>query len=251
VTPRAVSPAAAAGTGHGVEPSVDSLLQRAARAEQRRILAWVIAGVLVTAGTFALASETSGGVVLVLASALALWSVRQTAGLALARRDFQNASSPPRKAYVVLVRDPNPRAVRPLLAIWDRRPARGERLPKPDSVWRCDDELDELESSAGSAELHQAWVDTGSRSWSKPRWVRADAGLAVPHRRALLGRWYVSTILRRDRPEDPYPLTIADPHAAPAGVAAEELELGGSLLGSTTGRVVFLAVVAAIVLLFA
>ena len=251
MTHRAVWSAAVAGTGHGVRPSVDSLLHRATRAEQRRVLAWVIAGMLVTAGTFALASETTGGVVLVLAAALALWSVRQTAGLALARRDFQNASSPPRKAYVVLMHDPNPRAVRPLLAIWGERPAPGERLPKPDSVWRCDDELDELESSPGSAEVHEAWVDTGSRSWSKPRWVRADAGLAVPHRRSLFGRWYVSTTLRRDRPEEPYPLTIADPHATPAGVAAEELELGGSLLGSTAGRAVFLVVVAVLVILLA
>ena len=213
-------------------------------------MAWVIAGVLVTAGAFALASEITGGVVLVLAAALALWSVRQAAGLALARRDFRNATSPPRRAYVVLMHDPNPRAVRPLLAIWDERPAPGERLPEPDSVWRCDDELDALESFPGSAEVHEAWVDTGSRSWSKPRWARADAGLAVPHRRSLFGRWYVSTTLRRDRPEGPHPLTLADPHAAPAGMAAEELELGGSLLGSTAGRVVFLAVVAVLIVVF-
>ena len=215
------------------------------------MVAWVIAGALATACTFAIASETTGGVVLVLAAALALWSVRQTAGLALARRDFRNASSPPRRAYVVLMHDPNPRAVRPLLAIWDERPAPGQRLPKPGSVWRCDDELDELKSSPGSTEVHEAWVDTGSRSWSKPRWVRADAGLAVPHRRSLFGRWYVSTTLRRDRPEEPHPLTLADPHATPAGVAAEEPELGGSLLGSTAGRVVFLAVVAVFVVVFA
>lgn len=234
-----------------MQPSVDRLLHRATRAERRRVVAWVLAGVLVTAGMFAVASETTGGVVLVLAAALALWSVRQTAGLALARRDFQNPSNPPRKAYVVLMHDPNPRAIRPLLAIWDERPAPGERLPKPDSVWRCDDELDELASFAGSAEVHEAWVDTGSRAWSKPRWVRADAGLAVPHRRSLFGRWYVRTTLRRDRPEEAHPLTLSDPHTAPAGVAAEELELGGSLLGSTAGRVVFLGVIAVLVLLFA
>ena len=99
--------------------------------------------------------------------------------------------------------------------------------------------------------MHEAWVDTGSRSWSKPRWVRADAGLAVPHRRSLFGRWYVSTTLRRDRPGEPHPLTLADPHAGAAGVAGEELELDGSLLGSTAGRVVFLAVVAVIVVVFA
>lgn len=146
--------------------------------------------------------------------------------------------------------DPNPRAFRPLLGIWGERPTPGERLRKPDSVWRCDDELDELESFAGSAEVHEAWVDTGSRSWSKPRWVRADAGLVVPHRRSLFGRWYVNTTLRRDRPGEPHPLTIADPRAATAGVAGEELELGGSLLGSTTGRVVFLAVLAVLVVIF-
>ena len=28
--------------------------------------------------------------------------------------------------------------------------------------------------------VHEAWVDTGPRRWSKPRWVAADAGLAVP-----------------------------------------------------------------------
>jgi hypothetical protein len=75
--------------------------------------------------------------------------------------------------------------------------------------------------------------------------------LAVPHRRSLFGRWYVSTTLRRDRPEEPHPLTVADPHAPPAGVAAEGLELDGSLLGSTAGRVVFLAVVAVLVVVFA
>jgi hypothetical protein len=226
---------------------VDSLLRRAARAERRRVAAWVLAGALVTAGTLVLASEATGWVVAAIAIALALWSVRQTAAIALARRDLRNASTPPRRAYVVLLHDPNPRAVRPLLAIWDERPAPGERLPKPDSVWRCDDELDELESFAGSAEIHEAWVDTGARSWSKPRWVRADAGLAVPHRRSLLGRWYVNTSLRRDRPEEPHPLTLADPHAMPAGVAGEEPELGGSLLGSTAGRAVFLAVLAVLV----
>ena len=209
------------------------------------MLAWVLAGALVTAGTFPLASESTGWVVAVIAIALALWSVRQTLGLALSRRDFESASSPPRRAYVVLMHDPNPRAVRPLLAIWDERPTPGERLPKPDSVWRCDDELDELESSAGSAEVHEAWVDTGPRSWSKPRWVRADAGLAVPHRRALLGRWYVSTSLRRDRPESPHPLTLADPHGA--GGAGGELALDGSLLGSTAGRIAFLAVLAVLI----
>ena len=93
-------------------------------------------------------------------------------------------------------------------------------------------------------------MDTGSRSWSKPRWVRADAGIAVPHRRSLFGRWYFGRVTRADRPGDPEPLTLEDPHAAVSGFTAEEpLELGGSLAGSTAGRVAFLAVLAAVLVL--
>ena len=212
------------------------------------MLTWMLAGVLVTAGTFALASPTTGWIVAVFAASLALWSVRQVAGLTLARRDFRNSVTPPRKAFVVLLDDPNPRAIRPLLAVWNERPAPGERLHKPDSVWRCDDELDELESTPGDVEVHEAWVDTGRRSWSKPRWVRADAGLAVPHRRSMFGRWYANTTMRGDRPGEAHPLTLSDPHAAPAGVTGDErLELEGSLLGSTAWRLVFLALLAVLV----
>ena len=136
--------------------------------------------------------------------------------------------------------DPNPRGFRPLLAVWDERPAAGERLPKPRSVWRCDDELDELESFPGDVEVHEAWLDTGRRSWSKPRWVRADGGIAVPHRRSLFGRWYVE--------QEPAPgparggASADDRGSAPrAGGRVEELELGGSLIGSVAWRLVFLA----------
>jgi len=234
-----------------VTPSVDRLLHRASRAERRRILAWLLAGALVTAGTAVVSSPPIATVVGAVAGMLALWSVRQTAGLALARADFNRASTPPRRAFVVLLHDPNPRAVRPLLAIWPDRPPSGGRLPKPERVWRCDDELLELESMPQEVEVHEAWVDTGPRSWSKPRWVRADAGITVPHRRSLFGRWYFGRVTSRDRPGDPAPLTLADPHAEPAGVTGEEpLELGGSLAGSTAGRLAFLAVVAAVIVLF-
>ena len=98
--------------------------------------------------------------------------------------------------------------------------------------------------------VHEAWVDTGPRSWSKPRWVRADAGITVPHRRSLFGRWYFGRITRGDRPGDPEPLTLEDPHAAVPGFTADEpLELGGSLAGSTAGRVIGLAVLAAVIVL--
>ena len=160
------------------------------------MLAWILAGALVAAGTGVVSSPPIAIAIGLVAALAGLWSVRQTAGLMLARHDFNRASTPPRRAYVVLLHDPNPRAVRPLLAIWPDRPPSGERLPKPESVWRCDDELLELESMPRGVEVHEAWVDTGPRSWSKPRWVRADAGIAVPHRRSMFGRWYFGRVTR-------------------------------------------------------
>ena len=233
-----------------MKASVDRLLHRATRAERRRVLAWILAGALVTAGTGVVSSPAIAIVIGTVAALLGLWSVRQTAGLMLARHDFNRASTPPRRAYVVLLHDPNPRAVRPLLAIWSDRPPSGERLPKPESVWRCDDELLELESMPGHVTVHEAWVDTGPRSWSKPRWVRADGGITVPHRRSMFGRWYFRRVTSGDRPGDPEPLTLEDPHAAVSGFTADEpLELGGSLAGSTAGRVAALAVLAAVIVL--
>ena len=232
-----------------MEATVDHLLRRAARAEQRRVVAWLLAGVPVAAAAAALGSGSIAAVLAVIAAALSLWSVRQVTGIAIARRDFNAASSPPRRAFVVLLHDPNPRAVRPLLAVWDERPSPGERLPKPRSVWRCDDELLELESTVGEVEVHEAWLDTGGRSWSKPRWVRGDAGIAVPHRRSMFGRWYVNTTLRRERPGEARRLTLEDPHQATvAGIAESDVEPGGSLLGSTAGRAAFLAALAVLFL---
>jgi hypothetical protein len=232
-----------------VEATVDHLLRRAGKAERRRVVAWTLAAVPVAGIVALLGNGPIAVIVAAIAGLLALWSVRQVYGIAVARRDFNAAAFPPRKAFVVLLHDPNPRAVRPLLAIWDERPPRGERLPKPRSVWRCDDELLELESMVGSIDVHEAWLDTGRFSWSKPRWVRADAGIAVPHRRSMFGRWYVNTTLRKERPGEAKPLTLDDPHAETVrGIAAPEVEVGGSLLGSMPGRVDFMAVVAVLML---
>ena len=55
--------------------------------------------------------------------------------------------------------------------------------------------------------------------------------------------------LRRDRPGEARPLTIDDPHRMPA-TGVEDLELGGSLLGSVAGRLVFLAALTALILVF-
>jgi hypothetical protein len=114
-------------------------------------------------------------------------------------RDRRRAATAPRRAYVVVLHDVNPRAIRPLLGVWSSRPAAGRRLSKADRVFRCDDELDELVSLPGRVRVHEAWVDTGPRPSSKLRWVAADDGIAVVHRRALFGRWYLSRLTRRDR----------------------------------------------------
>jgi hypothetical protein len=245
--PRFDSEARDGGRGRG--PSIASLLHRAARAERRRAGAWLLAGVVTAAGALALGSAAGALLAGLMGSALALWSARQVIGVHLARRDFRSADTPPRRAYVVLLHDPNPKAVRPLLAVWPERPAEGRRLPKPQSVWRCDDELDDLKSSQGSVVVHEAWLDTGPRSWSKPRWVCADAGIAVPHRRALLGRWYVSVLVRSDRPGEGRRLTLDDPHAVPE--IGDELPIEGSLLRSVVGRIVFLTVFTAVAIALA
>ena len=141
-------------------------------------------------------------------------------------RDFRKASTPPRCAYVVLLEDANPRAIRPLLAIWATKPAVGERLqagPRLPLRRRTED----LELTADVV-VREAWIDTGSHPSSKPRWIAADAGIAVPHRRAILGRWYVSMLTRHDRPASPKPVIIGAP--TPAAVTVVDREpLEGSL----------------------
>lgn len=235
--------------GARVRPSVASLLHRAVRAERRRAGAWLLAGAVTAAGALALASAAGALVAGLMGLGLAVWSARQVVALYIARRDFHSADTPPRRAYVALLHDPNPQAFRPLLAVWEQPPPPRERLPKPQSVWRCDDELIELTSSQASVVVHEAWLDTGPRSWSKPRWACADAGIAVPHRRALLGRWYVSMIVRSGRLGEVRRLTLGDPHGVPQ--TAEELPLDGSLLRSVAWRIVLLAGFTAVVLALA
>jgi hypothetical protein len=110
-----------------------------------------------------------------------LWDLRRLWAVWLALRDFRKGATSPRRAFVMLLHDPAPRMVRPLLGVWSQAPAqRGGRLPKPEQVYRCDEDRDDLESFQGDVVVHEAWVDTGPRRWSKPRWVAADAGLAVP-----------------------------------------------------------------------
>jgi hypothetical protein len=117
---------------------------------------------------------------------------------------------------------------------------RDGRLPKPEHVYRCDDERAALECHQGSVVVHEAWVDTGPRRRSKPRWIAADAGIALPHRRALLGRWYLSNLLSGERPRQPQRLTLQPPHPDHEVIT----ELGrdvGSFRAALAGRLTALA----------
>ena len=93
--------------------------------------------------------------------------------------------------------------------------------------------------------VHEAWADIGPGSTSKPRWIAADAGIAVPHRGALFGRWYVSALIRPDRPGAPAPLTVDAPMPAAVPVV-ERAPLEGSLFGEVGWRCVVLAGIAAL-----
>ena len=77
----------------------------------------------------------------------------------------------------------------------------------------------------------------------------ADAGIAVPHRRAILGRLYVHLVLRGDRPGPPAPLTAPDPQTFPD--TGGELPLGGGFGRSVAPRVVALGALAVITWLLA
>jgi len=226
---------------------VDRALQHAGRHESRRTVSWLLATVIMAVVAAVVIRETTVAIVVGgFGVAMVAWSLRLKWGVWLALRDFRKASTPPRRAYVVLLHDVNTRAVRPLLAIWSTNPVAGERLPKPDIVYRCDDELEDLKTYQGDVAVHEAWVDTGPRSTSKPRWIAADAGIALPHRRALLGRWYVSRLMRRDRPSTTVPLTIDAPMPAAVPVV-ERAPLEGSLFGEVGWRCVALSVVALLV----
>ncbi|HMG30575.1 MAG TPA: hypothetical protein VK585_10700 [Jiangellaceae bacterium] len=223
---------------------VDSALQHAGRHESRRTVSWLLATAIVAVAVELVIRDAAvTGFVAALGVALTVWSLRLKWGVTLAMRDFRKALTPPRCAYVVLLEDVNPRALRALLAIWSMKPEAGERLPKPDRVFRCDDELEELKSFPGDVVVHEAWVDTGPRPSSKPRWIAADAGISVPHRRAVLGRWYVSVLMRHDRPAPPRPLTIGAPTPAAVPVV-ERAPLEGSLLGEVGWRCVLLSALA-------
>lgn len=130
------------------------------------------------------------------------FAARRLWGLVLACWDVSHGDDAPRLAYAAIIDDPAPRTWRPLVAVWERDPTAERRLAKPDAVYRADDETgEELQCPASSVVVRRAWVDTGTWDQSKPRWIGVEHGVVVPHRRALLGRWYVRAVTRRSEVE--------------------------------------------------
>jgi len=197
------------------DAQVGRALRETLAAESRRSLAWLIAAAVAMGACLVVAAPASVSFIVVSVGALAVvWVLRRRWAAWLALQDFMKAATPPRRAFVVLLHDPAPRMIRPLLGVWSEPPAvRGGRMPTPERVYRCDEELDALQCYQGNVVVHEAWVDTGPRPSSKPRWVDADAGVALPHRRAVFGRWYLASLIGGERPEAPARLTLRPPQA--------------------------------------
>ena len=187
----------------GRPPQVRRQLRATLARETVLVTAWVVATGAVSL-VCAIATDGRGAGLLgalVVGGFFTLWAGRRAVGVLLAVRSFERPAGPPRQAWVVLLHDPNPRVTRPLLGVWDEEPrATYGRLPKADRVYRADEDRDDLLSYQGACVVHEAWVPTGRRSWSRPRWIAADGGLALPQRRALLGRWYLASVISTQRP---------------------------------------------------
>lgn len=215
-------------------PRVGEVLGETARLEQARWLAWAAATLAVVGGSLA-ADATAALVGTLVLSATAMSVVGRRAGAAwLAVRDFDKAVAPPRRAFVVLLHDPNPRATGPLLAVWDAEPESVDgQLPRPEAVYRCDDRHDALLSAQGGIVVHEAWVDSGTRSRPLPRWVVADDGVALPRRRAVRGRGYVVSAIGAEQPARARLLTLRPPHPT----TEEEDAADGQVITETTPAV--------------
>ena len=165
---------------------VGQLLDEAVAEERRRWLAWLVAGAVITGACLTLDLPSKFMIVLGVAFFGVLpmiWVPRRLCGVWLARRAVAGAATPPRRAFVVLL--DHSAALRPTLGIWSTPPvAGGGRIPPPEQVYLCCDQRDAL-LCTGATVVYEAWVGTGARRTSKPRWVAADAGIAVPHRRTL------------------------------------------------------------------
>jgi hypothetical protein len=220
---------------------VGQVLRDTVALERQRSVAWLVAGAVALTACGVLDAPDHVTIVVVLTGGLAfIWVLRRLWAAWLAFRDFTKAATLPRRAYVVLLHDPAPRMIRPLLGVWSDAPMlRDGRLPEPERVYRCDDELDALECHQGSVVVHEAWVDTGRRRWAKPRWVAADAGIALPHRRSVFGRWNMSNLISGERPAPPRRLTLEPPHPDDE-VIVEVVRNVGSFPTAVAGRLAVL-----------
>jgi hypothetical protein len=229
---------------------VGQVLRDAVSGEQQRAAAWLVAGVLVAAAGAALGLP--GEITLVVGAAAGcgfVWVLRRLWAGRRALRDVGSAAVP-RRAFVIVLHDPEPRIVRPLLGIWPEPPlARGGRVPEPHRVYRCDERHIDLACHKGAVVAYEAWVATGPRRWSTPRWVAADDGVALPHRPALLGRWYLSRLLSGERPGVPQPLTVPAPHQAQEPAIQTEGRAGGGFAAALARRLALLAAFAAFLFL--
>lgn len=241
-------------------PQVGPVLREALADARDRSLAWAAAtGVVAVGGVAAgAAAPAMLGMVLVGSAALA-WVYRGLLRVWFAVRDYEGVATEPHSAFVMLLADPRPRVTRPLLAVWSAEPLPVDgRLPLAESVYRCSATKVALISTPGAAVVHEAWVDTApsprSGRFSVPRWVAADAGLALPQRQVVMGPRYFASILGTERPAPARPLTMPAPNpttetatATPVQAVTEATSGSGRWLRLFAWRVAGLVIVGALV----
>ncbi|SDT61065.1 hypothetical protein [Jiangella sp. DSM 45060] len=196
-------------------PAIGQLLHDAVAVRQRRWIAWLVAAAVSIPAAAALGAwDEAIGLMSVLAVVAVSVSLLRVWPASRSRRRFARGDAPPRRAFVVVPFDAFPH-LKPMLAIWTRQPTLSEgRLAPPERTYRIDPRHDGLVGDQADLEVHEAWVDTSSR---RPRWVLADAGLAVPRRWSAFGRFYLFS--NAARVALPHWLTVAAPHPSTEPVA--------------------------------
>lgn len=101
-----------------MRPDPRTALRREAIKDRQSAICWVIAGALVSSAAFALGRRPVAAFGAMFGVWFALYDLRLEWGVRLALRDMARGATPPRRASVVLLHDPQPRAHRPLLAVW-------------------------------------------------------------------------------------------------------------------------------------
>ncbi len=196
-------------------PRVGPALREALADSTGRLLAWAAATVVTVVGVAALVDDPGAVVARVafVGVCILVWVALHTVALWFAVTEFERSATVPKKRYVVLVKDPSPRGSRPMLGVWttEPRPEDG-RLPRAEGVYVCDSGRRALISTPGALVVHEAWVAVGSHALSTPRWVTADAGVALPTRRALLGWRVLGSVIETQRPARARALTMRAPH---------------------------------------